>query len=275
MDPYALASGLLAAAAAVQPAASRSPMLDPKACAVVRLCGLPVSGACPAPQADEGVTIDEARCQDARTLASRGVAVESVAGQRVYRFLGRRYRVVFLQDGRLPLSPRRLSYLVDDLPLAARLMTRLRKVPYTAEWLDADRTAFKASRGTGLHGDAQRVSGSTAEQRLFYYGDGVSELGPWSLRGQALVEAQYSPGPDGRTLNYRIRVVTTPTNAAVDLIMKMRVFRSIVRGRIEEILADIEGASRTLQETGGAGILDSPEWTPAEKERVAAFLRLP
>lgn len=209
-------------------------------------------------------------------LVARGLALESSAGQRVYRFLGRRYRVVYLLDGQLPMSPERLSFLIDDLPLAARLMTRLVKTPYAAEWLDAERTRFKASRGQGLHGDAERVSGSVGERRLFYYGNGISELGPWSLRGQALVEAQYAPaGPDGKRLTYRIRVVATPSNAAVNVVMHMGMFRSIVRGRIEDILKDIEAASRALDQTRGAGILDSPEWSPQEKERVAAFLRLP
>jgi hypothetical protein len=275
------ASAVLAVLPAAQPAPSPSPsplaisLLDPRACAVVRRCGLPAAG-CPAPKGDDGVTIDEPRCADVRMLAARGLALDSAAGQRVYRFLGRRYRVVYLLDGQVPVSSERLSFLIDDLPLAARLLTRLGRTPYTAEWLDAEHTRFKAGRGKGLHGDAERVSGSTGERRLFFYGNGVSELGPWSLKGQALVEAQYGPaGPDGRHLGYRIRVVATPSNAAVDVIMHMRLFRSIVRGRIEDILEDIQEAARVLDRTKGAGILDSPQWSAAEKERIAEFLRLP
>jgi hypothetical protein len=252
------ASAVLAVLPAAQPAPSPSPsplaisLLDPRACAVVRRCGLPAAG-CPAPKGDDGVTIDEPRCADVRMLAARGLALDSAAGQRVYRFLGRRYRVVYLLDGQVPVSSERLSFLIDD-----------------------EHTRFKAGRGKGLHGDAERVSGSTGERRLFFYGNGVSELGPWSLKGQALVEAQYGPaGPDGRHLGYRIRVVATPSNAAVDVIMHMRLFRSIVRGRIEDILEDIQEAARVLDRTKGAGILDSPQWSAAEKERIAEFLRLP
>ena len=90
------------------------------------------------------------------------------------------------------------------------------------------------------------------------------------------MEAQYAPaGPDGRHLTYRIRVVSTPSNAAVDVIMHLGLFRSIVRGRIQDILEDIQEAARTLDRTKGAGILDSPQWSAVEKERVVELLRLP
>ena len=105
--------------------------------------------------------------------------------------------MVYEVAGELPIGPQRLSYLVDDLPLAARLLTHFQGVKYSAEYLDADRSRVKASREGTMAAEAERVSGSTGEGLLYYFGNGTSRLGPWKLRGQALVEVRLPPGAFG------------------------------------------------------------------------------
>lgn len=246
----------------------------PEYCSLVRRCGLGPSGVpCPesASQGIEGVEYDAARCQEARTLVQRGITPADPRRYRVFRFLGRRYQVVFDLTGRLAISPARLSYLVDDLPLAARLMTHLRSVAYTAEYVTPDRVRFRATRADNLTTDAERISGATADGLLYYYGSGTSVVGPWRLRGQGMVEVRYWPGPGGRGLSYRIRILASPANAFLNAVMSMGLFKSAVKGKIDEVLADITGASATLDRQG----MDAVSWTswpPEEKKKVEELL---
>ena len=221
-----------------------------------------------------GVTYDEARCRPARKLVERGVGPEAPRHYSLFRFLGRRYQVVYEVAGELPIGPQRLSYLVDDLPLAARLLTHFQGVKYSAEYLDADRSRVKASREGTMTAEAERVSGSTGEGLLYYFGNGTSRLGPWKLRGQALVEVGYRPAPSGRGLAYRVRILATPANAVVNAFMGMGFFKSILRGKVEEVLEDIAQASAKLDRQGLTGSA-AAAFSEDEKRRIEALLARP
>ena len=269
---------LLLAAALLQAAPSPRPTPDPRLreyCSLVQACGLKGGAVTCAPEVSTGVpgvTYDEERCRPARRLAARGVGPEAPRHYSLFRFLGRRYQVVYEVAGELAIAPGRLSYLVDDLPLAARLLTHFQGVTYTAEYTDADRSRVKASREGTMTAEAERVSGSTAEGLLYYFGHGTSKLGPWKLRGQALVEVGYSPAPSGRGLAYRIRILATPANAVVNAFMGLGLFRSALRGKVEEVLRDIAQASAKLDKQGVPG---TAAFTEDEKRRIAALLARP
>ena len=268
------------ALALIQASPSPSPAPDPRLreyCSLVRACGL-AGGAVPcAPEVSTGVpgvTYDEARCRPPRTLVARGIGPEAPRHYNVFRFLGRRYQVVYDVAGELAIGPNRLSYLLDDLPLAARLLTHFQRVQYTAEYLDADRSRLSASREGTMTAEAERLSGSTGEGLLYYFGSGTSKLGPWKLRGQALVEVSYKPAASGRGLSYRIRILSTPANAVVNAFMGLGLFKSVLRGKVEEVLHDIAQASAKLDEQGLAGVA-SASFTEDEKRRIAALLARP
>jgi hypothetical protein len=200
------------------------------------------------------------------------VAPDAPRNQAVFRFLGRRYQVAYDVAGDLPLSPARLSYLVEDLPLAARLLTHFQGVAYSAEYLDADRSRLKASRAGTLNAQAEQVSGSTEEGVLYYFGSGNSQLGPWKLRGQALVEVRYEAAPSGRGLRYRIRILAAPANAMLNAMMNLWFFKSVLRGKVEEVLRDITQASAKLDQQGVSGLTAAAGWSDDEKRRIAALL---
>jgi hypothetical protein len=246
-------------------------------CGVVARCGLPASpGLCPEPfsRGVSGVSYDEARCREPLWLGKRGFPSDALSSYRVYRFLGRRYRVLYTISGELPISVDRLGLLIDDLPLAARLLTRFQKTPYAAEYLDPEHRRFRANRGTALRGEAERISGSTGERTIVYFGDGTSELGPWKLRGQGLVVAEYRPSGNGKGLSYRLQVVATPVNGVINVLMNTGIFRSVLNRRVREILTDVAEASRKL-EAQAASSPGGSEWTAEEQAKLAALLRLP
>jgi hypothetical protein len=246
-------------------------------CGLLAGCKLPApEGACTAEanKGIEGVTYDEARCADAKDLAAHGLLTTDLDAYPVYRFLGKRYRVTYLVEGRLPLSPARLAFLIDDLPLAAKLLTRLGQGRYTAEYLDDTHRRFKGSKEGTLEGEAVRIAGSTREGWLAYFGRGTSKVGFWRLGGQSLARFRYQalPAPE-RGLSYSMQIVVTPDNAMINRIMTLGLFRRLVQGHIREVVDDIDRASRRLVEIGSAGLKDG--WTDEERARVGAFLSLP
>src|SRR5512145_3420360 len=87
----------------------------------------------------QGLRYDETRCRDARELSTRGVRNDDLTGYRLFAFLGHRYRVEYAVKGEVALSAARLSYLMNELPLAARLLTEMQGTRYTAEYLDEGR----------------------------------------------------------------------------------------------------------------------------------------
>jgi hypothetical protein len=274
-----LAAALAAALSAPPPSVPPGPSEASRRefCSLLVRCGLPApDGRCPEPltRGVEGVAYDEARCAEPRRLFARGVRPEGDLGFRLYRFLGRRYRVVYPIDGRLALSAARMDLLLGDLPLAARLLNRLQQVDYHAEYLDLDHTRFRGRRGKGLSGEAEVVAGGAAEKSVVYFGQGRSQVGPWSMRGLGLVLVDYAPTADGRALTYRMHVVATPTNAFYNFLMNRGVFKSVLAGKAREILTDIAEASKKL-DAQGATLVADPKWSPQDREKLVTLLATP
>jgi len=266
-------------------------------CSLLRRCGLPAPAACTEPisRGAPGVTYDEERCGPARELSQRGVDPTEPASFRIYRFLGERYQIVYRLEGQVPLSEARLTYLLEDLPLAAALLTHFQKTRYEASYLDpAGHRRFKGRRGDNLEGDATLLTGSPAERLLVYFGRGTSRIGPWKMRGLGLVTLRYSGGlggPEsppssnserefisrerktpGTGTKYEIEVVAAPVNAVVNLMMKTGIFRRILLGHIREILDDVAQASGKLDKQG---VAEGAPFSPQQKDSIAVLLKLP
>lgn len=249
-------------------------------CNFVRGCGLPEpKGYCPDPSLLEkpDFEYDSIRCQEGRTLNARGVGPgHPLYGWNLYRFLGMEYRILYTVEDELPISEERMAYLLGDLPLSARLVSHFMKEPYTAEYLDAQRTHFKGTKGKHLRGDATLISGSSAEKRLFYFGYGIATVAWWTLRGPALMEFSYAPAPGKpKVLRYRMRLLVFPGNGVINGIMNLGLFRKVVLGKVKGVLLDITGTARKLSAGGAAEILKSKDWTPDEKRKIAEILKLP
>jgi hypothetical protein len=276
-----LALVLALSSATPSPAPTPSPVPTPSAtarleyCSLLRKCGLGAPRECTEglTRGVPGVEYDAERCEMARELGQRGLDPADPASFRLFRFLGERYQVVYRLEGGLAISVARLNYLLDDLPLAAALLTHFQKTRYEAEYLDGPtRRRFKARRGDNLDGEATRVAGDPVGRDLVYFGRGSSKIGPWRMRGLGLVQVRYGADPTGKGLRYDVRVVAAPINAVVNLMMKTGLFRRIVLGHIREILDDVAEAGGKLEKEGpGPG----GRWSAEQREKIAVLLRLP
>ena len=271
----AIALVLLAGPAA---AAEKPDPLRARYCGLMKGCGLEAPpGWCSEEDARgvKGLTYDEIRCKDARDLSARGVRNDDLPGYRLYAFLGHRYRVEYAVKGEVAVSAARLTYLMSELPLAARLLTEIQGTRYTAEYVDAERRRFRGSKGSKLAGEADLVSGSPQEGTVWYFGVGTSKVGPWKLRGRSLMRFEFAPVPsDARRIAYQVRIVTTPTTGFLNAIMNMGLFKSIVNGEIRGMVEDVTEASRKL-ETRAPALQGSEAWSAEEKEKLGALLRIP
>jgi hypothetical protein len=274
----ALGLGTAQGAPPLSPAPSPAPTPSAEArvefCSLLRRCGLRAPAACTEAisRGAPGVEYDEERCGPARELSQRGVDPTEPASFRIYRFLGERYQVVYRLEGQVPLSEARLTYLLEDLPLAAALLTHFQNTRYEAAYLDpAGHRRFKGRRGDNLEGDATLLTGSPAERLLVYFGRGTSRIGPWKMRGLGLVELRYA-GVVGTATSYQIEVVAAPVNAVMNLMMKTGIFRRILLGHIREILEDVAQASGKLDKQG---VTEGAPFSAQQKDSIAVLLRLP
>lgn len=248
-------------------------------CGLMRGCGLTAPDGWCSEEASRGVKglrYDDTLCRDARDLHARGVRNDDLPGYRLYAFLGHRYRVEYAVSGEVAVSAARLAFLMSELPLAARLLTRFQGTRYSAEYLDPERRRFRGNKGSKLSGEADLLSGSPREGTVWYFGNGTSKVGPWKLRGRSLMRFEFAPaGADGRKVSYQVRILTTPTNAVLNALMNMGLFKSIVNGEIREMVEDVTEASRKLETQGPAVLERGGDWSEEEKEKLAELLRLP
>lgn len=253
-------------------------------CRIVYACGLKIApGRCPAPTElgpPAPYPRDGERCLEARELEARGLRADHpVLGFRLYRFLGHEYRVTYMVPDTVAISRARLEFLLDDIPLAARLVSHYRQSPYRAEYLDAARTHFKGEKGTRLRGEARRISGTHAEGRLVYIGTGEAEVAVWKLVGPAMLDFRYAEVPAGNgagpRVAYDLKVVVFPGNSIINSIMNLGLFRSIVTSKIRDVVTDISETARLLDADDGASLLESGGLTPEEARKVRALLSLP
>jgi hypothetical protein len=275
---------LIAAVVALSVAgAQAAPQQKPDAlrlryCGLLKGCGLSApDGWCPPEHSKgvDGVKYDDERCAEARELTAYGVRNDDLTGYRLFAFLGHRYRVLYAVEGEVPLSAARLGYLMSDLPLAARLLTRFQSTKYAAEYVDPQRRRFRGSKGAKLSGEADLIAGGPDARTSWYFGEGTSKVGPWRLRGRSLMRFEFAPAGEGDgRIRYRVRILSTPTNAALNLIMNLGLFKSIVNGEIREMVEDVTQASGRL-EAAGASLPTDTQWSPEDRDKLAALLRLP
>jgi hypothetical protein len=262
------------------PAKVRIPESQKDFCNLLWGCSIPVpQGYCPEQTLVEPpkFKFDSTRCQEARTLNARGVTpAQPLVGYNLYRFLGMEYRVIYTIEDELPISEARLAFLLADLPLSARLVSHFMNQPYTAEYVDPQKTHFKGTKGKRLRGDATLISGSTEEKRLFYFGYGVATVAWWTLKGPALMEFSYAHAPGNeKLLKYRMKLLVFPGNGVINGIMNLGLFKKVVLGKVKEVLDDITGTAHKMAAGEADEIMKSKDWTAEEKKKIEAFLRLP
>lgn len=223
----------------------------------------------------EGIEYNESRCSEARYLISKGVGTEDYLGQKLLGFLGQKYRVDYIVKDSLPISQPRFEYLLNDIPLAARVVNAFRGSKYTAEYLDGEeRRYWRGNNGSNLSGEANLIAGGVAENELIYFGFGIVTVMKWKLKGQVLFQYKYKTVAKGKTIPYNLKVVVFPGGAVVNTIMNMGLFKKVVTSKILDVFGDIVFSAQSMNKLTVEEVLKKQDWTKEERVKIRELMAL-
>ena len=165
----------------------------------------------------------------------------------VYARLGRRYRAIYVNEGTLPLNESVIKYLFDNMPFTAQLINAYLDENYTLEYTHPNRRFFNGSNGRSLSGDfygaLQDSAGQKHGMRNLFFGYGHAHVLKWQLHGTAIAYLDMDPLP-GNKLKYKLTAIVFPANSVLNSIMQMKVFRSVVNSKIDQIVDDVKKSSK-------------------------------
>jgi len=88
----------------------------------------------------------------------------------------------------------------------------------------------------------QDSAGQKLGMRDLFFGYGHAKILKWALHGTAIAYLDMDPMP-GKIIKYKLTAIVFPGNSVLNSIMQMKVFRSVVNTKIEQIVNDIKKAS--------------------------------
>ncbi len=220
------------------------------------------------------IVYDDERCKEARVLVKNGVSIKNYQGQKLFGFLGQKYRVEYKVKDALPIPVAQFEYLLNDIPLAAKVVNIFQKTKYSAEYLDGDqRKYWRGSNGSNLTGEAYLIAGGVDIKHLSYFGFGVVSILTWKLKGDVLFDYKYEV-TEGGPIKYDLKVLVFPGGAVINAIMNMGLFKKVVRNKILEVFEHIVHSAEELNKTNLEDILSKHKWTDLEKEKLKALMEL-
>ncbi|WP_163436677.1 hypothetical protein [Fibrobacter succinogenes] len=194
------------------------------------------------------VKYDDEFCKPYKELANRGYKADPKAPMvpEIYARLGRQYRVEYTYAGTLPLDENVIKYLFDNMPFTAQLINAYLDENYVLEYTHPNRRFFNGSNGRSLSGEFYWALQDSAGQKLgmrdLFFGYGHAKILKWALHGTAIAYLDMDPMP-GKIIKYKLTAIVFPGNSVLNSIMQMKVFRSVVNTKIEQIVNDIKKAS--------------------------------
>jgi hypothetical protein len=191
---------------------------------------------------------DEDFCSVYKEIEARGFKPDPKAPMvpEIFARLGRRYRAVYLNEGSLPLNTDVISYLFDNMPFTADLINAYLDENYLLEYAHPNRRYFNGSNGRSLSGEFYWALQDSAGQKLglrnLFFGYGHAHVLRWQLHGTAIAFLDMDP-VSNRSLKYKLTAIVFPANSVLNSIMQMKVFRSVVNAKIDQIVDDVKKAS--------------------------------
>ena len=192
---------------------------------------------------------DKDFCGVYKEVVKRGYSPEPQVpmAAEVFARLGRRYRAIYENEGTLPLNEDVIKYLFDNMPFTARLINAYLDENYTLEYTHPNRRFFNGSNGRSLSGEfywaLQDSAGKRLGMRNLFFGYGHAHVLKWQLHGTAIAYLDMDPLP-GNKLKYKLTAIVFPANSMLNSIMQMKVFRSVVNSKIDQIVDDVKKASK-------------------------------
>lgn len=191
---------------------------------------------------------DDGFCSMYHEVVARGYKPEPDVPMAVDVFarLGRRYRAIYINEGTLPLGENVISYLFDNMPFTADLINAYLESNYTLEYTSRNHRFFNGSNGRSLSGEfywaLQDSAGCKLGMRSLFFGYGHAHVLKWSLHGSAIAFLDMEE-ISKHELKYKLTAVVFPGNSVLNSIMQMRVFKSVVNEKIDDIVKDIKKAA--------------------------------
>ncbi len=239
---------LLLSVSAVNAASDRME-LRKNACSAAKECLDVVLPGCSVEELspNEEIDYDGEFCAPFVDLVHRGVDLKSPVTAEIFGHLGGRFRVVYTNEGELPVTGDMMSYLFDHLPFTTVLVNVFQKTEYNIHYNSFDRRLFSGDNGGNLYGDfywvLQDSAGVGKGFHNVFYGSGRCKILRWNLHGIAV--AVLDMYPKGDKVRYRFSAIVFPANAVLNSIMKMGFFRDVVNSKIGEIIKNISESSES------------------------------
>ncbi len=223
------------------------------------------------------VEYDKEFCGPYKEIVKRGFSTDVKANMMVDVFmrLGRQYRAVYSSEGTLPLEVSEIRFLFDNMPFTADLINAYLETEYTLEYNSLDRRYFSGSNGNGLSGDfywaLQDSVGQKSVLRNMFFGYGYAQILKWSLKGTAVAYLDMDLVAP-RKLKYKLTAFVFPGNSVLNSIMQLRVFKSVVNSKIDDVVNDIKKAAGMYYGGNRRPIAKSKKLqTPENARHIAEF----
>jgi len=187
-------------------------------------------------------------CAPYKEIVNRGFSTDIKAPMmtEVFMRLGRQYRAIYESEGTLPLEVDEITFLFDNMPFTADLINAYLDSQYFLEYNSTNRRYFSGGNGHGLSGDfywaLQDSAGTKKMLRNMFFGYGYAEILKWSLKGTAIAYLDMDLVAP-RKLKYKLTAVVFPGNSVLNSIMQLRVFKSVVNSKIDDVVNDIKKAA--------------------------------
>ena len=215
------------------------------------------------------VKYNEAFCEPYKEIDRRGFKPDPKAPMvpEIYARLGRQYRVIYENAGTLPLDENVIQYLFDNMPFTAQLINAYLDEHYTLEYASPNRRYFNGSNGRSLSGEfywaLQDSAGQKLGMRNLFFGYGHAHVLRWQLHGTAIAYLDMDPIPN-KQIKYKLTAIVFPANSVLNTIMQMKVFKSVVNAKIDQIVDDVKKASGMYFGGNKEPMLKSAELKSAE-----------
>jgi hypothetical protein len=222
----------------------------------------------------KGVEYNAKRCGEAKNLVEEGVSTSTFLGQKLYGFLGQKYRVDYTISDSLPIKMAWFEYLLNDIPLAAKIINACQGTKYTAMYLDGDQKKYwRGNNGRNLSGEATLIAGSIGEKKLIYFGFGIVKILKWKLKGQVLFDYKYRE-VQGMPIPFDLNILVFPGGAVVNAIMNMGMFKRVVKNKILEVFKDITDSAQEISKMSNEELMEKYKWTEEDKVKLKELLAL-
>jgi len=179
-------------------------------------------------------------------LRQRGLKTDDPRSRDLFRYMGRKYRVTYKLNGKLPISKEIMVYLFDNMEFTAQLVNAYRKTKYTITYDSPDRKYFSGDNGDNLFGNFMWLlndsAGRDTGMHHVFFGRGRTKILRWNLYGTATAILDMKES-DKKSVIYEFRAIVSPSGPILNSIMNLSLFNSVVKGKIKEIIDNIEKAA--------------------------------